>query len=164
MFSLCVRQCSKVYVSSFKFQVQVDYRKEELESAKLDRSRIRPNWSRIAEKEFLHNFKSGPSPRKRLGLQSNLSKYKRETLATFLKTFERLVCYSLWNLRGFVPSNYTSVYQSKIFNQVVVEPSCCHKDQQLRVIWNLWMRSQSLQQNVFSVTKKFVTKSPVFRH
>ena len=143
----------------FKFQVQVDYRKEELESVKLDRSRIRPNRSRIAEKEFLQNFKSGPSQRKHLGFQSNLS-----TLATFLKTFGRLVCYSLWDLRGFVPSNYTSVYQSKIFNQVLVEPSCCHKDQQLRVIWNLWVRFQSLQQNVFSVTKKFVTKSPVFCH
>ena len=28
----------------------------------------------------------------------------------------------------------------------------------------LWMFGPSLQENVFLVTKKFVTKSPVFRH
>ena len=37
------------------------------------------------------------------------------------------MCYSLWDLRGFVPSNYTKINQSKIYNQVVVEPSCYNK-------------------------------------
>ena len=35
--------------------------------------------------------------------------------------------YSLWDLRGFVPSNYTRIYQSKIYNQALVEPSYCNK-------------------------------------
>ena len=38
-----------------------------------------------------------------------------------LKTFERLVCYSLWNLRGFVPSNYTRFYRCLNYNQGLVE-------------------------------------------
>ena len=37
------------------------------------------------------------------------------------KTCESL----LWDLRGFVPSNSTSVYRNKIYNQVMVEYSCC---------------------------------------
>ena len=120
----------------FKYQVRVDCRKGKSQFAKLD-------WSRIAEKEILQNFKPGPSPRKRFGFHSNLSTYKRETLATFWKPLEDLCVYSLWDMRGVVPSNYTSIYRSKIYNQALVKPSCCYKDQQLKLIWNLWVRSQS---------------------
>ena len=127
----------------FKLQVRADCKKEESESAKLDRSRIGPNRLRIVEKEILQNFESSPSSRKRLRFHSNLSTYTRETLATFWRPFGRLVCYSLWDLRGFVPSNYTRIYRSKIYIQAVIEPNCCYKDQQLKVIWNLWVGSQS---------------------
>ena len=87
MSSLCVRQCSKVYVSSFKFELTAEKRSQNLPSS-IDRSRNE-------EKEFLQNFKSSPSPQKCLAFQSNLSTYKKETLATFLKNFGRLVCYFL---------------------------------------------------------------------
>ena len=79
----------------FKLQVQADCRKEESEFAKLDRLRIRLDRSRIVEKVFLQNSKSGPSPRKRLGFQFNLSTYKRETLATFFRLLGRHMRYSL---------------------------------------------------------------------
>ena len=134
----------------FKLQVRADCRKEKSESAKLNwsrtgpnRLRTRPDRSRIIEKEILQNFKSGPSSQKQLGFHSNLSAYKKETLATFWRPFGRLVCYSLWDLRGFVPSNYTRIYWSKIYNQAVIEANCYYKDQQLNVIWNLWVGSQS---------------------
>jgi len=44
-------------------------------------------------------------------------------------------------MKGFVPSNSTSIYWNKIYNQLLVEFSC-RKDQQT-VIWNLWVGSQS---------------------
>ena len=128
----------------FKFQVQVDCRKEKSQSAKLD-------WSRIVEKEILYNFKSSSSPWKWLGFQSNLSTYKRETLAMFFKLLD--LCYSLWDLRDFVLSNYTSIYWNKIYNQVVIEPSCYYKDQQLRVIWKLWVGSQSHKRGCLCCSK-----------
>ena len=87
MSSLCVRQCSKVYVSNFKFELTAEKRSQNLPSS-IDRLRNE-------EKEFLQNFKSSPSLQKRLAFQSNLSTYKKETLATFLKFFGRLVCYFL---------------------------------------------------------------------
>ena len=31
----------------------------------------------------------------------------------------------MWDLRGSVTSNSTSIYQNKIYNQVLVESSCC---------------------------------------
>ena len=78
-----------------KLQVRADCRKEELESAMLNRSRIRPNQSRIIEKEILQIFKSGPNLQNHLGFQFNLSTYKRETLATFFKLLGSCMCYSL---------------------------------------------------------------------
>ena len=56
MSSLCVRQCSKVYVSSFKFELTAEKRSQNLPSS-IDRSRNE-------EKEFLQNFKSSPKPAK----------------------------------------------------------------------------------------------------
>jgi len=50
----------------FKLQVWADCRKGKSQSTKLNRSRIRLDQSKIAKKEILQNFKSGPSPRKRL--------------------------------------------------------------------------------------------------
>ena len=41
------------------------------------------------------------------------------------------MCYSLCDLRSFVPSNYTRIYQSKIYNQALVEHSYC-----IRIITN----------------------------
>ena len=79
----------------FKLQVRANCRKGKSQSAKLDRLRIRLDRSRIAKKEILQNFKSGPSPQKRLRFHSNLSTYKRETLATFWKPLEDLCVYSL---------------------------------------------------------------------
>ena len=54
--------------------------------------------------------------------------------------------YSLWDLRGFVPSNYTRIYRSKIYNQAAIEPSCCNKIiiasdlKPLSGIWKLQVR------------------------
>ena len=111
------------------------------------------------KKKILQIFKSGLSPRKRLGFQFNLSTYKRETLATFFRLLGRHMRYSLWNLRDFVPSNYTSVYQSKIYNQAMVEPSCYYKDQQLRVIRSLWVGSQSHKRGCLCSSKSKERKS-----
>ena len=36
----------------------------------------------------------------------------------------------LWDLRGFISFNSTSVYQNKIHNQVLVESSCCKINKQ----------------------------------
>ena len=127
----------------FKLQVWANCKKEESEFAKLNRSKIRFDQSKIAEIKFRKFLKQGPSLQKHLGFQSNFSTYKRETLATFWRFFGRLVCYFLWDQRGVVPCNYTSVYWSKIYNQVLVEPSCCFKEQQVKVIWNFSMGSQS---------------------
>ena len=91
---------------------------------KLDWSKIRLNQLKIAEKIISAEFKSGLSPQKHLGFQPNIRKYKRKTLNTFndsWKTCELL----LWDLRGSVPSNSTSVYWNKIYNRVLVESSCC---------------------------------------
>ena len=79
----------------FKFQVQANRRKGKSQSAKLDQSRIRLNRLRIGEKEILLNFKSGPCLQKHLGFHSNLSTYKRETLATFFRLMEDL-CVTLY--------------------------------------------------------------------
>ena len=127
----------------FKFQVLANCKKEELEFAKLDWSKIRFDWSKIAKIRFCKFLKQGPSLQKCLEFQSNLSTYKRETLATFWWFFGRLVCYFLWDQRGVVSCNYTSVYWSKIYNQALLQPSCCFKDQQVKVIWNFSMGSQS---------------------
>ena len=148
---------------SFKLQVRANCKKDELEFAKLDRSRIRPNRLRITKIKFCIIFKSGPSPREHLGFQSNFSTYKRETLAMFCKLFGRLVCYSLWDQRSFVPYNYTRVYRSKIYTQAVVEPSCCYKDQQLKVIWNLWVGSQSHMRGCLCCIKSKKKRSPWIR-
>ena len=88
---------------------------------------IRLNWLKIVGIKFCRIFKPNPSPQKCSGFHSNFSTYKKETLAMLFKFFERLVCYSLWDLRGFVPSNYTRIYWSKIYNQALVEHSCCIK-------------------------------------
>ena len=74
----------------FKVQVRVDCRKGNSQFAKLNRSRIRLERSRIAEKVILQNFKLGPSPQKYLGFHSNLSTYKKEILATFFRLLEDL--------------------------------------------------------------------------
>ena len=133
-----------MYVSSFKFELIAKKKSQNLLSS-IDWKLGSTN--RESQKiDYAEFFKQCPSPRKRLGFQSNLSTYKRETLTMFWKfifTFGRLVCYFLWDLSGVVPSNYTSIYQSKIYKQALVEPSCCYKDQQLKVIWNLWVGSQS---------------------
>ena len=73
---------------------------------------------------FSRIFKQDQSLRKRLGFHLNFSTYKRKTLAMFWRCWRRLVCYSLWDLRGFVPSNYTRIYQSQNYNQAFVEHSC----------------------------------------
>ena len=57
--------------------------KKNSSSMKFDQSKITFNQSKIAEKQISQNFKSGPSPRKRLGFQSNSPKYKRKTPTTF---------------------------------------------------------------------------------
>ena len=155
--SLCVRHCSKMCVSNFKFKPTAKKRVENLPSS--INQKIRLNRSKIAEKLILQNFKRGPSLWKCLGFQSNLSTYKRETLATFFRLLGRHMRYSLWNLRDFVPSNYTSVYQSKIYNQAMVEPSCYYKDQQLRVIRNLWVGSQSHKRGCLCSSKSKERKS-----
>ena len=110
----------------FKLQVQLIANKGSHFLPSSTNQEIRLNWSRITKIKFCKMFKQGPSPRKRLGFHYNLSTSKGKPSYVFL-TFERLVCYSLWNLRGFVPSNYTRIYRSKIYNQVVIEPSCCYK-------------------------------------
>ena len=74
----------------FKVQVRVDCRKGNSQFAKLNRSRIRLERSRIAEKVILQNFKLSPSPRKYLGFHSTLSTYKKEILATFFRLLEDL--------------------------------------------------------------------------
>ena len=111
----------------FKVQLHLIAKKRKCGSILLDRSRIRLDRLKIAGLVFLQNFQIGPSPQKRLGFHLNFSIYKRETLATFWRLFGRLVCYFLWDLRGFVPSNYTRFYWSKNYNQVLVEHSCCIK-------------------------------------
>ena len=85
---------------------------------------FRLDQSKIPGIKILQIFKPGPSPWKRLGFHSNFSTYKRETLATFFMTFRKLVCYFLWNLRGFVSFNYTRIYRNKNYNQAFVEHSC----------------------------------------
>ena len=45
----------------------------------------------------------------------------------FWRRLRRLVCYSLRDLRGFVPSKYTRIYWGKIYNQAFVELSCCNE-------------------------------------
>ena len=74
----------------FKFQVQANHRKWKSQSAKLDQSRIRLDRSRIEENVILLNFKSGPCLQKHLGFHSNLSTYKKETLAKFFRLMEDL--------------------------------------------------------------------------
>ena len=81
----------------FKVQVRVDCRKGNSQFAKLNRSRIRLERSRIAEKVILQNFKLGPSLQKYLGFHSNLSTYKKEILATFFRLLEDL-CIILYEI------------------------------------------------------------------
>ena len=109
----------------FKVQLQLTAEKwSEFLPCSTDQE-IRLNWSKIVGTKILQIFKLGLSLQKCLGFHSNSSTYKRETLITFLFfIFWRLVCYSLWDLRGFVPSNYTWIYWSKIYNQALVEHSC----------------------------------------
>ena len=73
----------------FKLQVRANYRKKSQNlPSSIDQELDRPDRFRIVEKEILQIFKSGPSPRKCLGFQSNLSTYKRETLTTFWRLLE----------------------------------------------------------------------------
>ena len=94
--------------------------------------------SKITDTVFCRIFKQAQSPRKHLGLHLNFSTYKRETLATFWGCWRRLVCYSLWDLRGFVPSNYTRIYWSQIYNQALVKHSC-------RIKINKWRWSKTFE-------------------
>ena len=74
----------------FKFQVQLTAKKgREFLSCTTDQE-IRIYRLKIAVTEILHNFKTGPSLRKRLGFHSNFSAYKRKTLAMFFKLLEDL--------------------------------------------------------------------------
>ena len=103
MSSLCVRHYSKVYVSSFKFE--------------LDESKIRFDWSKITEIRFCRIFKQGPSPIKRLEFQSNLSTYKRETLTTFWRPLEDLcvILSEIWEVLYLLTTQIsTKLDQSKI--------------------------------------------------
>ena len=92
----------------------------------LNRSRIRFDWSKIVGTESCKIFKIGLSPRKWLGFHSNFFTYKREALITFWRLLENL-CVTLWDLRGFVPFNYTKIYRSQNYNQALVEHSWCIK-------------------------------------
>ena len=75
---------------SFKIQVQLTAEKgSQFQSSSTDRE-IRLDRSRITEIRFYKSVKQGPIPRKRLGFHSNLSTYKRETLATFFRLLEDL--------------------------------------------------------------------------
>jgi len=49
-----------------RIQEHTSCRKKNSKHARFDWSKIRLDWSKIADKIFLQNFKSGSSPRKRL--------------------------------------------------------------------------------------------------
>ena len=125
MSSLYVRQCLKVLVSSFKSKWL--QKKEDNFCLTQPIEKLDSTNRKIAGTKILQIFKSGSSLWKRLGFYSNFSTYKRETLTTFFKLLRTLVCYSLWDLKSFVPFNYTRIYRSKIYNQALVEHSCCIK-------------------------------------
>ena len=123
MSRIGVRHCLKWFMSRLK-NIQATRKRIKILWSSTDQ-KMKLDRLNIAEKEFLQNFKIGPSPWKCLGFQLNTPKYKRKTLATFWrfswKTYELL----LWDLKHSVPSNPKSVYQNKIHNQVLVESSCC---------------------------------------
>ena len=74
----------------FKLQVQLIAKKgSQFQSSSTDRE-IRLDRSRIVEIRFGRSFKQGPISQKRLEFYSNLSTYKRETLATFFRLLEDL--------------------------------------------------------------------------
>ena len=76
---------------------------------------------RKSQTQFFCKFLNKPKPTKTFRISLNFSAYKRETLATFWVCWRRLVCYSLWDLRGSVPFNYTRFYWSLNYNQGLVE-------------------------------------------
>ena len=150
MSSLCVKHCSKMCVSSFKFELIVEKRVENLPSLidwKLDST------DRKSQNQIMQNFKIGSKPAKTYRVSIQLIHIEKGNPSYVLKTFGKLVCYSLWDLRGVVPSNQTSIYWNKIYNQALVEPSCCYKDWQLKVIWNLWVGSQSHKRGCLCYSK-----------
>ena len=108
MSSLCVRQYSKVYVSSFKFELtakrgvricQARSIENQTRSIENHNNNNNNNKKKKKKKKILQIFKSGLSPRKRLGFQFNLSTYKRETLATFFRLLGRHMRYSVKSKR-----------------------------------------------------------------
>ena len=98
----------------FKISSPADCRKEKSSSAFLD-------WLKITVIVFPRRLFQSNLYKKCLGLHLNFSTYKKENPSYILKTFRRLVCYSLWDLRGFVPSNYIRFYWSLNYNQGLVE-------------------------------------------
>ena len=114
MSSLCVKQCLKVYVSSFKFELTVEKGSHILPSS-TDRE-IRFDQSRIAEIRFCIMFKQGPNPQKFLGFHSNLSTYKRETLATFFRPLKDLcvTLYEMWEVLYILTTQESTRVRSTI--------------------------------------------------
>jgi len=55
------------------------------------------------------------------------------------------VCYSLWDLRGSVPSNSTRFYRSLNYNQELVELVAASRSTRKSDL-NLWVESQSHKQ------------------
>ena len=75
-----VRHCSRLYKSRFK-NIQGAKRRVQVQWSSTDWKLDPTNRNRSKSNSI--EFKSGPSPQKRLGFQSNTSKYKRKTLTTF---------------------------------------------------------------------------------
>ena len=109
VFRVCLNKCGS------RFQIPAYCKKVISSSAFLDRSRNRPDRSKIADMVFCRRFILVQSLQKRLGFHLNFSKYIKKTLTTFWRLLEDL-CITLWDSRGFLPSNHTRFYQNLNYN------------------------------------------------
>ena len=151
-----IRQCSMGYKLEYKNIQPTKRRTQFLKSSTIE-NQTRPIENR--RHDFSTEFKLGPSAWKRLGFQSNTTRYKKKTLTTFSHIWETLKVL-LWDLKGIVPSsskvttrNHShtiriSRYEddaTKINNCWWFKPLSVVLETQTRefVLLNLWVGSQS---------------------
>ena len=108
----------------FQGSSPVDCKKRKWGSTLLDRSRIRAQPIENHKHSFSAEFLNRPKPTKTFRISSKLLHIYKGNPSHILKTLKRLVCYSLWDLRDFVLSNYTRIYRIQNYNQALVEYSC----------------------------------------
>ena len=115
VFRVCLNKCGS------RFQSPADCKKEEVKYFSFSTDRELDSTNRKSQTQFFAEVYFSPISTKMFRVSLKLLQIYKENPNYILKTFRRLVYYSLWDLRGSVPSSYTRFYWRLNYNQGLVE-------------------------------------------